>query len=48
MAQMLNLADKNARATILNIIKELKKNMTLISEEIGNLSSYMETKKKKN
>lgn len=47
MAQMLNLADKNARATILNIIKELKKNMTLISEEIGNLSSYMETKKKK-
>lgn len=48
MAQMLNLADKNARATILNIIKELKKNMTLISEEIGNLSSYMETKKKLN
>ena len=47
MAQMLNLADKNSRATILNIIKELKKNMTLISEEIGNLSSYMETKKKK-
>lgn len=25
MAQMLNLADKNAKTTILNIIKDLKK-----------------------
>lgn len=44
MAQVLNLADKNARAAILNMTKDLKKNMTLI-KEIGNLSRYTEIKK---
>lgn len=46
MAQVLNLADKNARAAILNMTKDLKKNdqRTLI-KEIGNLSRYTETKK---
>lgn len=46
MAQVLDFADKNAKAAILNMIKDLKKNMTLI-EEIGNLSRYIETKKRK-
>lgn len=37
MAQVLDLADKNAKATIFDMIKNLKENMTLISEETVNL-----------
>lgn len=39
ITQVLDLADKNAKVPILDMIKDLKENMTLMSEEIGNLGT---------
>lgn len=37
MAQVLGLADNNVKEAILNMIKDLKGNITSINEKIGNL-----------
>lgn len=46
MAQMLDLANKNIRKAIFNMIKDLQEKMTSVSEEIGNHGRQMETKRK--
>lgn len=48
MSQMLELADKDFEAAIVNMFKDLKKKMAQKSDLMGNLSREMEAKKKNN
>lgn len=45
--QMLDLADKNIKAAIVNMSKELKEYMMTIIQQIGTLSKEIETLKMK-
>lgn len=46
MSQMLELADKDFEAAIVNMFKDLKKKMAQKSDHMGNLSREMEAEKK--
>lgn len=45
---MLDLADKDFKAAITNIFRELKKSLLIMSEQMQTLSREMETKSRPN
>lgn len=46
MSRIMKLADKDYKTAIVNMFKDLRKKMTILSKQMGNLSIEVEGRKK--